>query len=431
MAKKRFERIVDKINSVIDADDYIINYSKTENALTRIADNMITQNVDRVKESLSLTVYKGKKKASLSTSNLNDESIESFVKKCENVAELSMEDKEYLPSLSEDSQKIDTSIDEEILKFDEKARSEIAKGVIQKAENAKVTIAGAVSKSIDSLGVATKNGVFKFYQNGRAEYSNTIDMSGEKGNAFSNGFFLRELTPEQNFEEALNDAKMLQNRIEMEPGRYKIVLSARAATKLFVWLGFAGLDRRAVDEGYSPYSGKLGNSLFSEKINIYTDPYYNKMPSIPFSTEGLPYDRRYIAKNGVLTDVPCTRFWADKNGLVPWGVSNLIIDGGEKSEEELIKSVDRGFYIKDLWYIRLVKMEELLLTGMTRNGFFYIEDGKIKNGSTHFRWNDSPIRMLKDIIELGRSFNHVNNYIPVSVPSMLIDNFYLSSKTLF
>ncbi|TYB30445.1 MAG: hypothetical protein FXF47_09135 [Candidatus Mcinerneyibacterium aminivorans] len=432
--RKRFQKVVNIVNKNTKADDYIINYEAKQNALTRFANNMVTQNVDTLNEQINLTLYFDKKKASLSTANLEEESIKKLIKKCEKIAQNSVVDKEYMSSLKDDSQKIKNMVDEKVVDINAENRADIVNSTIQNANKEKVDVFGTASNTLNSFGVATKNGMFKFYENTNVGYSNTVQIEDEKGASFLSGYDRDTVSIENvnsSFTSALRDSRRLQDRKEFEPGRYKVVLSAQAATKLFLWLGFYGNNRRAVDEGYSPYVGKMNKKIMDKRINIYTDPVSKKAPSKPFTEEGLGIEKKHMIKEGKLVDIPCSRFWADKNDYTPWSMSNIIISDGDKSEEDLIKQVDKGFYIKDLWYIRMVKMEDFTLTGMTRNGFFYIEDGKIKTGATHFRWNDSPIRMLNNLIDMGKGTANMNSWYSVFAPSLLIDDFYLSSKTLF
>jgi len=432
--KKRFEKIVKLIEKNTEADDYIINYNFNNNALTRFANNMVTQNVDVDKEKLDLTLYFDGKKGNLITADLSEDSIKNLIEKCENIAKNSVKDKEYMPSLSDDGVKDTHKVDKKILEMGPEKRAEIANVAIKNASKENVKVYGTVNNTTDNFGVATKNGLFKFHEKTTANYSNTVDYKDEKGANFLSGYDLASISNEKVdkvFYEALNDSKTLENRKDFEPGRYKILLSAKAATKLFIWMGFFGASRRAVDEGYSPYVGKIGKKIVDERINFYTDPLNDRAPSKPFTDEGLQIEKKYLIKNGVLKDLPCGRFWADKNNYKPWAVSNIIIDDTDKSEKELIKQIDKGFYIRDLWYIRMVKRDDFTLTGMTRNGFLYVEDGEIQSGAIHYRWNDSPLRMLDNIIDIGKGAANLNSWYSIYVPSLLIDNFYLSSKTLF
>jgi len=429
--KERFQKIVELIGKKTEADDYILEYENENEALTRFADNKVTQNIDSQREKVSLTVWYDGKKATVTSADCSEDGLVELIRKSEKAAQASVQDKEYLPSLEEDGQVVELMVDPEVLKAGPQERAAIAGRAIGMAEKNHVTIYGTVFHTLKATGLATANGLIKYYENTSAGYSNTIDKKGEKGNSFSNGYDLASMEPERDFEKALQDAELLQKRKEFEPGRYNVLISAQAASKLMVWLGFFGADRRAVDEGYSPYSGKIGQKLVDSRISIGTDPAHHAAPSLPFDSHGLAIPRRMLIDKGILKDIPCSRFWAEKNGYEPWSVSNVILSDGTKSEEELLATMGRGFYIKDLWYIRMVRMEDFTLTGMTRNGFFYVEDGKIITGATHFRWNDSPLRMLKDIIDIGKGSGFVDSWYSIFTPPLLVKDFYLSSKTLF
>jgi len=429
---RRFTEIAEKIDKLNSADDYSLSFSIKKTALTRFADNMVTQNIDKFNEKLFLTSYFNGKKGTLSSSDLSDDGIKNLVDKCETAAKNSVVDLEYIPTLSHIEQKITNNIDEKILRITPKDRAEIAKYAIEHAKKENATAFGTVSDYLNGWGISTKNGMRKYYAHTNFSYKNTIDFNGEKGAAWKSSVRKDDVNHVEHFEEALLDAINMQNRIEFEPGRYKVLLSARAAKDLYMMMSFYGMSRRAVDEGYSPYSGKLGEKIGDERISIFTDPNDPSVLSSPFDSEGMPIDKSYIIKEGILDNVPCSRFWAKKNDLNPWSIGNIIIPGSERGENELLKKIERGFYIKEFWYIRLVNMEDLTLTGMTRNGFFYVEDGKIKSGSNHFRWNDSPYKMLNRIVELGISEGNTTEWgFGTSIPSMIVDDFYLSSKTLF
>lgn len=430
--KKRFEQIVEYIKLISSADDYIIQWYAKDSALTRFADNMVTQNVDIFSEKVELTSYFDGKKASLETANLDKDGLTRLVKKCELTAKNSIKDKEYMPTLAQTDQKIINDIDPAVIDMGSRQRAKIAKYAIERSQKEDAIAAGIVQKGINFLGIATKNGAHKFYAKTRAEYKNTIDINNHKGAAWESDFKLDRINAEAIFEEALKDARLLNQRVELEPGRYKVLIGARAARHLFSMMSYYGLNRRAVDEGYSAFTGKIGEKIADERINIYTDPNDKKAPAAPFNYEGQPIEKRHIIKNGVLESIPCSRFWAKENDIDAWSIGNIIFAGGEKSEAKLLASIDRGFYIKEFWYIRMVKMNDLTLTGMTRNGFFYIEDGLLVSGATHFRWNDSPLSMLNRIVELGQGSGNIPEWgRAIFAPAMIVDDFYLSSKTLF
>ncbi len=429
--KTRFSDVSEKIKKLTKADDFRINYESEVNALTRFASNMVTQNIDVERETVNFTAYFGAKKATVSSANLTDEGLKAMVEACEATAKLSVEDKEYLPSLGKTETPATAPIDKKIAGMTADERASIAKIPVERAQKDGVTVAGSVSNTLSASGIATKNGACHYFESAIVSYSNTVDRKGEKGNATVSSAQRSAVDSDLLYSEAFNDAAIAENSREYEPGRYTVLLSAHAAVQLFAYMAFYGADKRAVDEGYSPYVGKMGQQIGDSRISMFTDPSDIRAVSQPFSGEGMPITKRHIIQDGKLIDLPCSRFWAQKTNSEAWGLSNFIMSEGTKSEKELLAGIERGFYIKDLWYIRMVKMDDFTLTGMTRNGFFAIENGKIVGGSKHFRWNDSPMKMLNRIVEIGKGVGEIDSWYSVFAPAIVVKDFYLSSKTLF
>jgi predicted Zn-dependent protease len=164
--------------------------------------------------------------------------------------------------------------------------------------------------------------------------------------------------------------------------------------------------------------------MFDERVNIYTDPGHPIAPVAPFSGDGYPRNRTNWIENGTVVNMPNSPYWAKKTGVayVPNG-GNIIMDGGDESLEKMIKNTRRGILVTRLWYIRSLDPQTLLYTGLTRDGTFYIEDGKIKYPIKNFRFNESPIVMLNNIEALGKPERIDGNMIP----PMKIRDFTFSS----
>lgn len=429
--QKRFEEVSEKISKLVTCDDYIINFNSYDEALTRFADNMTTQNIERKSEKIYLTTYFDGKKAMLSTKDFSNESLKNFVHKCETIAKSSMRDPEYLPSASNIDQDISHVVDSEIANMTATDRAEIVKYAIENSIANNIKAFGTVSTTLSSIGIRTKNGANKFYSQTTLKYKNTLDKDGEKCANSSSVTVKKDLDHKKIYDSTLSDLKLLGKRRVLAPGKYKAVISSSALSDLISMGIFYGMDRRSADEGRSAFTNKLGTKIASKHVNISTNAINHLAPAIPFSSYALPNTERTLIKNGVLESLPTSRYWAHKNNLIPWEIPNIIMDGLNKTDEDLIKQVDKGFYIKEFWYIRMVNPTDMTLTGMTRNGFYYIENGKIISGANHFRWNDSPIRVLNNIIDLGKSQLCDSFGIPTLMPSVLVDDFYLSSNTKF
>ncbi len=221
----------------------------------------------------------------------------------------------------------------------------------------------------------------------------------------------------------------------LAPGKYVTILEPACVASLMQLLVFR-LNARSADEGRSFFSEpggktKLGQRLFPSTVSIHSDPSAESAPGSPYADGGLPQLPRRWIDQGVLQNLACERFWAQKSGREPLPPpSNLIMAGGSGSLDDLIASTARGVLITSLWYIRFVDPRTLLLTGLTRDGVFWIEDGKISHPVTNFRWNDSPIAVLENLDAMTESLRaspRESAATNICVPALRVKEFELSS----
>jgi len=186
---------------------------------------------------------------------------------------------------------------------------------------------------------------------------------------------------------------------------------------------------RQADEGRSFLTKKgegtkLGEKLVDERVTIYSDPMSTENPTNTWSNEGIPLGKTTWIENGIVKNLFYNRYWADKKGVAPIlypGGATMI--GGDSSLEELIKNTEKGILVTNFWYIRPVDPQTLLYTGLTRDGTFYIEDGKIVFPIKNFRFNESPVIMLNNLEALGKT-QRINNLV---LPTMKIRDFTFTS----
>jgi predicted Zn-dependent protease len=213
-------------------------------------------------------------------------------------------------------------------------------------------------------------------------------------------------------ERAANKALSSVNAKAIEPGKYTVILepaALMAGDDLSLLGGLMyGMGAREADEGRSFLSKKgggnrKGEKLFDERVTIYSDPMNAEVPGNAFDDEGLPTKRQTWIEKGVVKDLFYSRFWAQKNNVPATAFPNgFIMAGGTQSTDELIKGTAKGILVTRLWYIREVDPQTLLYTGLTRDGTFYIENGKIKFPIKNLRFNESPIIMLNNIEAMGK-----------------------------
>jgi predicted Zn-dependent protease len=221
----------------------------------------------------------------------------------------------------------------------------------------------------------------------------------------------------------------------LEPGRYTVILEPAATSELLGNM-LAGFDARQTDEGRSFLSKKggasrLGDKLFDEKVNIWADPWNPDVPVLPWDDRSLiARGRMDLIKDGRVNALNYSQYWAKKKGVQATAMpGNIIMAGTDKSTQELIASTKKGILVTRTWYIRMVDPQSVLLTGLTRDGTFYIENGQIKYPVKNFRFNESPVTMLNNIEEIGKPVVIGGDEVPFQmlIPPMKVRDFNFTS----
>jgi predicted Zn-dependent protease len=267
-----------------------------------------------------------------------------------------------------------------------------------------VVSAGFVETSAQVQTVADSKGLFGFDRYTAADYNLTARTPDGSGSGWASKSFneLRLLDPAKLAAAAIEKAAMSKSPAAIEPGKYTVVLEPAAVADLLAYFIFSA-DARQADEGRSFFSKKgggnrIGEQVLGDRIRIYSDPAHPLAPSLAFDTEGLPISRNVWVDNGVMKDLIYSRFWAQKQGKAPTaGPSNIIMDGGSATMADLIGGTERGILVTRFWYIRSLDRQTILLTGLTRDGLFLIEKGKVTRPLKNMRWNDSPVVALNNV----------------------------------
>lgn len=234
-----------------------------------------------------------------------------------------------------------------------------------------------------------------------------------------------------------------QNWIAAEPGTYEVILEPNAISGLLYYLSFA-LSAREAAEGRSVFSRDnggtaLGEKLFASEVSLYSDPLEPGLESAPFVAttssgsfsslfdSGLPVPSTHWIRDGVLENLVAPRWWAAANGFEPHPYGgNLILAGNSTgpSLDQMIAETSRALLVSNFWYVRFVDQQTLLLTGLTRDGVFLVEDGKVKGAVNNFRFNHSPIKLLTDVLSIGPA-ERVNS--STMAPPLRVAGFNMSS----
>jgi predicted Zn-dependent protease len=419
--------LLDSALSCVEAPQAQVQYYHSYSLAARFAENAITQNIGGEEEHVRIVVAYGKRHGSSITNRPDDESIKNLVARAEDIARNSPEDPEYMPPVEPQSYPdVPQRYYENVSRLTPRDIADKISNVVSLAQAAGYRGSGLFQASHGSGAVANTTGLFAFDRFSNLDYSTTIH--GQKGSGFSSeaGESAETTDAAALAQRALETARASQNPEPVESGDYVVIFEPQAVLdllSLLVW----NLSARDADEGTTVFAGKVGEKLFSEKVSVATKIDDPDLPAPPYGEDGLAAENTVWIKNGVVERLRYDRYWAKQKGTKPDPLMlPLFMEGQDRSVEDLVAGCETGLLVKRLWYIRYVDRKELLLTGMTRDGLFLIEDGKIVRPVQNLRFNESPIVFLQNILSMSRPVR-VGSW--AKLPGIMSDNFTFSSTT--
>ena len=444
LSEKEARAICEKLLSYVKADDATVGVTSENYGHLRFASNAFTTSGARENVSVGVTVWVDNKRGAATTNEIDDESLKATVALAEQLARISPVDREYMPSLSRQTYKPVTGYAEATSNISVTSRAKTINDVISACEKAKVVGAGFHQARGTASASATKNGNFLYEQSSLVSLATTARTP----DGSSSGYFLRnhfdvgKLDTARVANEAIRKALDARNPRVLEPGVYPAILEPQAVVDLLGFFAFS-FDARSSEEGRSPFSApggktRLGEKLFDERINIYSDPWHPDLPGSQSAQGGLPAEKIYLVRNGVLENLTYSRFWAKQKGKEPTpGPVNSILESSQSpvAVEDMIKSMDRGILLGRFWYIRGLDPRTATQTGLTRDGIWYIENGKIQYPVKNFRFNQSVMQLLApgniDMIgkpeRVGSSEGQGGN--SALLPALKVKEFHFSSQS--
>ena len=418
-----------RILSLIDADEARVNLSSGWDGNTRYAVNRITTAGEAVGVTASILVRFGRRSATVSTNRFDDESLRSTIQRGVTLARLAPEDPEAMPELEPVAFAAATGWSDATAGLSAEARARVAGDAIRRASAGGHEVAGFMEVAAGAASVANSRGLFGYHQSTSVDYSVTARTADGVGSGWA-GRAHRDwsaLDAGELHERALAKAVASREARPLPPGVYPAILEPAAVQDLVGVLPFS-LDARRAHEGRSPFSRPadstaIGEQILDPKITLRSDPI--GMGAAPFSGEGLPSVPLTWIQNGVLKRLAYSRFWAQEQGLEPTGFAGSIrMEGEPRTLEELIADTDRAVLVTRFWYVRSLDPRTLLYTGLTRDGTFWVENGRIQYPVNNFRWNDSPLRAFRRVDALTRPVRVTTGY---EVPAIRIPEFNFAS----
>ncbi len=431
--------IADQLLARSKAETCTVTISGGTSANVRFAQNNATTNGETSTLSVSIRSSFGKRSGAASVSSLDDAAIARAQSRSEEIARLSPENPEFLPPLGpQNYEPCDASYDESTASSRVSDWVLPAKSVIDLAAGHKIVAAGYGESGSSFSALATSAGLFAYDRRTSSELTITARNSAQTWSGWSGGseIRLKALNATQLGERAASKANFDEPPLDLDPGQYTVILEPAAVADLISYM-FWYMDARSADEGRSYLAKKGGGTRFGEKlvderVTITTDPRDPVAPEKIFDMEGLPARHTVWIGGGVISDLIYTRYWAQKMGREPRPrPRNLVMKGGLVTIDDMVRDTKRGILVTRLWYIRMVDPQTLLLTGLTRDGNFLIENGRIVGPVRNFRFNESPLSVLNNIIAIGPTERALGSEDEgaIAVPPLLVKNFSFSSRS--
>jgi predicted Zn-dependent protease len=437
ITEEEARRLCRKVLGYVKAEDAIVYLSSDVLSNLRFASNTITTTGRSQNSTVQVSVWAGRKRGTASTNAFDDGSLRATVEQAEQFARVSPVDPEYLPSLSQQQYRpshgyVAATAD---IPAQERARS-IAE-VIQACDKAKVLGYGFHEASGRATARASKHGNFLYERSSNVGLTLTVRTPDGLGSGFfqRDHFDVAKLDLKRIGTEAIRKAQESHGAKPISPGTYSVILEPQAVSDLLSFF-YDAFDARQADEGRSPFAAaggktRQGEKLFDERINLFGDPWHPEVPQSAATREQVPAQRVFLIRNGVVETLTYSRFWASKKQTQPTpGPANSILEGnGPNSNiEEMVQSTKRGLLVSRFWYIRRTDPRTAAYTGLTRDGLWYLEDGKVQYPVRNFRFNQSLLEMLApgNVERIGVT-ERLGSY--VAMPAMQLKEFHFTSES--
>ena len=470
LTKEQAGDIFDRLRKLSSSDEVEVLFSGGRFALTRFANNTIHQNVLEENHVVSVRTAFGKRTARAVTNKFDDESLRQVVRSSEALAKVQHPDPDLLPMPSADEAAphrpgltVEATVAaqapsrhfQETAAITAELRADGVGKIVGVADKYKLTTAGVFSSSESFEGIFNSRGLSRWHTQTSADVSITMLAADSSGWQKSNSPDVADLDPSQLAETAARKAVNSAHPREIPAGKYTVILEPAAVLDIvgFMFWDYSGM---AILDQRSFLTGRIGTRLFGENVTIIDDVAHPLQTGSPFDGEGVNRQRVPLVENGVVKRVVYARATAermkqseyrDKVGSVeatghgfalPNEMGEMPLNivfapaSNPQTVEEMIASTERGVLVTRLWYIREVEPFEKVLTGMTRDGTFYVEDGRVQGGVRNFRFNESLIHMLSNVEAMSipvRSCGEES--FDMVVPAMKVNEFNFTEVTKF
>ncbi len=423
LTRDQAEALTKRVLSFAKADSTRVTIRSATRANSRFAVNQMSTAGDNTDTVVTVMSTFGKRSATTSTNKLDDAGLSQAVANSEALARLSPEDPEDMPELGPQQYQEAIGWSDATAQLDPVERADAIRKITEPARAAGLVSTGYIESRGTATAIANNKGLFAYGRTTQAVLTTTVRTPDGQGSGWggSSHWDWRKIDSASLGATAIQKARASRDAVAIEPGRYTVVLEPTAVGNLVQILAGA-FNARSADEGRSFFTkqgggNKIGMKVVDERVTLFSDPMDPDIGTNPFGGDGLPLGRTVWIENGVVKNLSYDRYWAQKQGKTAnssgggggfgggfgGGGAGLKMVGGDATLDDLVAGTERGILVTRFWYIRAVDPRTILYTGLTRDGTFLIENGKVTRAVKNFRFNESPIFMLNNLEAMSNS----------------------------
>jgi predicted Zn-dependent protease len=399
-----------------DPADLILIFK--DHSLTRFANNSIHQNVAEQNLTIYLRLLLGNRQGMASTNRVDPDDLDELVLHAQANAAASPEDPDVLGLIEPAEYSSIAAFDQPTAVYAPDFRAEQVSVACRLAQDKRFNASGAFSTGVTALVVANSQDLFAYHSITEADFQTVIMTEDSSGRAQASSWKVADVDVEAIGREAIRKAELGRDPKDVEPGNYPVILNPYVTEDLLDMLNLYGMGGQAVLDGRSWMNDRLGERVMSPQVNIWDDGLDPGGMPMPFDSQGVPKQKVDIVSQGVANSPVYDRSTADKaetsstghaippyfpafmQNIGPIGL-NLFMAPGETSLDEMIRSTQKGLYITRFWYTRLVHPRDCIVTGMTRDGVFMVENGEIAHPVKNLRFTQSYVDALANVELIG------------------------------
>jgi len=438
-------RIIETLHSAMkDApgDQVELVYDGEILNITHIAESEIQQNITRADASIVARVVLDGKIGVASTNKLDVDSVRACIADAADISKIAEPDESFTSLPNSPAAPEVNGFRHSTAEATPSDRANAVWMINKAAAMHNMTTAGAYRTIINQVAVTNSLGTEQYFEGTKAEFSLTVSAEdGRSGYAIAFDRDIANINPGELAEISIDKAVRSENPVDIDSGQYTVILEPAALGQLLLFLAFIGFGSGTFVQHRSFMAGSIGEQITSDLITVRDDIYNPRMQGMPFDYEGVIKKKVDLIVDGIAKGVVSDSGDARKMGTESTGHAHIatksftpypkhvVMEPGDKSVKDMIGSIPRGIYITHFWYVNYLNPMRTMVTGLTRDGTFFIEEGKVTKPIVNMRMNQSILEALTNCRMLSNERRLYPQFsVVMLVPYAKIDNFQLDRE---